>query len=96
MASFRIPANYYLRICVLAFIHIKKMKLKKDINTDRFLKPECLMISFPFLQGFYLGDRIKVVTKRDDCPYVTEITISKVSYLSYFFCNFPMTSHLNN
>ncbi|XP_032236995.2 structural maintenance of chromosomes flexible hinge domain-containing protein 1-like isoform X1 [Nematostella vectensis] len=27
--------------------------------------------------GFYLGDRIKVVTKRVECPYVTEITISK-------------------
>ena len=30
------------------------------------------------LQGFYLGSRIKVITKRDDCPYVTEISISKV------------------
>lgn len=27
--------------------------------------------------GFYLGDRIKVITKKDECPYVTEITISK-------------------
>lgn len=27
--------------------------------------------------GFYLGDRIKVITKREECPYVTEIAISK-------------------
>lgn len=27
--------------------------------------------------GFYLGDRIKVITKREECPYVTEISISK-------------------
>ncbi|XP_015762340.1 PREDICTED: structural maintenance of chromosomes flexible hinge domain-containing protein 1-like [Acropora digitifera] len=27
--------------------------------------------------GFYLGDRIKVITKKDECPFVTEITISK-------------------
>ena len=30
------------------------------------------------LQGFYLGNRIKVITKREECPYVTEISISKV------------------
>ncbi|XP_073245527.1 structural maintenance of chromosomes flexible hinge domain-containing protein 1-like [Porites lutea] len=27
--------------------------------------------------GFYLGNRIKVITKKEECPYVTEITISK-------------------
>ena len=32
-------------------------------------------------QGFYLGNRIKVITKKEECPYVTEITISKVSLI---------------
>ena len=40
----------------------------------RWLRKVCVFV----FQGFYLGDRIKVITKKDECPFVTEITISKV------------------